>query len=143
MVASVDILEATYPAVAKRLHNEWVNDPAIPVVTSFFGKGLKSCAITTLGRGGRDLTAGAIGKALGLREFQGLKSCAITTLGRGGRDLTAGAIGKALGLREFQKVQMVASVFFSVAGDDSERKPTSDNVKVDKKPTFNPFKCDD
>ncbi|KAH7850659.1 hypothetical protein Vadar_001098 [Vaccinium darrowii] len=115
---NADILEATYPAVAKRLHNEWVNDPAIPVVTSFFGKGLKSCAITTLGRGGRDLTAGAIGKALGLREFQVNAYSEYTAV----------------------KLQMVASVFFSVAGDDSERKPTSDNVKADKKPTFNPFK---
>ncbi|KAH7852892.1 hypothetical protein Vadar_030609 [Vaccinium darrowii] len=67
---NADILEETYLAVAKRLHSEWVNDPAIPVVTGFLGKGLKSCAITTLGRGGSDLTATAIGKALGLREIQ-------------------------------------------------------------------------
>lgn len=33
-------------------------------------KGCKSCAITTLGRGGSDLTATTIGKALGLREIQ-------------------------------------------------------------------------
>ncbi|XP_011623421.1 aspartokinase 2, chloroplastic isoform X2 [Amborella trichopoda] len=67
---NADILEATYPAVAKRLHGDWVNDPAIPVVTGFLGKGWKSCAITTLGRGGSDLTATTIGKALGLREIQ-------------------------------------------------------------------------
>lgn len=35
---NADILEATYPAVAKRLHNDWVNDPAIPIVTGFLGK---------------------------------------------------------------------------------------------------------
>ncbi|TVU27333.1 hypothetical protein EJB05_29936 [Eragrostis curvula] len=67
---NADILEATYPAVAKRLHGDWINDPAIPIVTGFLGKGWKSGAITTLGRGGSDLTATTIGKALGLREIQ-------------------------------------------------------------------------
>ncbi|KAG1363507.1 putative aspartokinase 2, chloroplastic [Cocos nucifera] len=67
---NADILEATYPAIAKRLHGDWINDPAIPIVTGFLGKGWKSCAVTTLGRGGSDLTATTIGKALGLREVQ-------------------------------------------------------------------------
>ncbi|KAM3280172.1 hypothetical protein ACQJBY_047134 [Aegilops geniculata] len=67
---NADILEATYPAVAKRLHGDWIDDPAIPIVTGFLGKGWKSCAVTTLGRGGSDLTATTIGKALGLREIQ-------------------------------------------------------------------------
>ncbi|XP_017971705.1 PREDICTED: aspartokinase 1, chloroplastic isoform X2 [Theobroma cacao] len=67
---NADILEATYPAVAKRLYSDWVNDPAIPIVTGFLGKGWKSGAITTLGRGGSDLTATTIGKALGLQEIQ-------------------------------------------------------------------------
>ncbi|RLM86603.1 aspartokinase 2, chloroplastic-like [Panicum miliaceum] len=67
---NADILEATYPAVAKRLHGDWSNDPAIPIVTGFLGKGWRSGAITTLGRGGSDLTATTIGKALGLREIQ-------------------------------------------------------------------------
>ncbi|XP_008790700.2 aspartokinase 2, chloroplastic-like [Phoenix dactylifera] len=67
---NADILEATYPAVAKRLHGDWIDDPAIPIVTGFLGKGWKSCAVTTLGRGGSDLTATIIGKALGLREVQ-------------------------------------------------------------------------
>ncbi|CAN6314457.1 unnamed protein product [Urochloa humidicola] len=67
---NADILEVTYPAVAKRLHGDWMDDPAIPVVTGFLGKGCKSCAVTTLGRGGSDLTATTIGKALGLREIQ-------------------------------------------------------------------------
>lgn len=35
-----------------------------------FLQGWRSCAITTLGRGGSDLTATTIGKALGLREIQ-------------------------------------------------------------------------
>ncbi|XP_010656844.1 aspartokinase 1, chloroplastic isoform X2 [Vitis vinifera] len=67
---NADILEATYPAVAKRLYNDWINDPAIPIVTGFLGKGWKSGAVTTLGRGGSDLTATAIGRALGLQEIQ-------------------------------------------------------------------------
>ncbi|CAL9775172.1 unnamed protein product [Musa acuminata subsp. burmannicoides] len=68
---NADILEATYPAVAKRLHGDWTNDPAIPIITGFLGKvGWKSGAVTTLGRGGSDLTATTIGKALGLREIQ-------------------------------------------------------------------------
>ncbi|KAG8061785.1 hypothetical protein GUJ93_ZPchr0003g18391 [Zizania palustris] len=67
---NADILEATYPSVAKRLQGDWIDDPAIPIVTGFLGKGWKSCAITTLGRGGSDLTATTIGKALGLREIQ-------------------------------------------------------------------------
>ncbi|GLT81605.1 hypothetical protein SLE2022_000460 [Rubroshorea leprosula] len=67
---NADILEATYPAVAKRLNDDWFSDPAIPVVTGFLGKGWRSSAITTLGRGGSDLTATTIGKALGLPEIQ-------------------------------------------------------------------------
>uniref|UniRef100_A0A0D9V9T7 Aspartokinase n=1 Tax=Leersia perrieri TaxID=77586 RepID=A0A0D9V9T7_9ORYZ len=67
---NADILEATYPAVAKRIHGDWIRDPAIPIVTGFLGKGWKSGAVTTLGRGGSDLTATTIGKALGLREIQ-------------------------------------------------------------------------
>ncbi|KAF5479253.1 hypothetical protein F2P56_000089 [Juglans regia] len=67
---NADILEATYPAVAKRLLGDWVCDPAIPIVTGFLGKGWRSCAVTTMGRGGSDLTATTIGKALGLREIQ-------------------------------------------------------------------------
>ncbi|CAA7025759.1 unnamed protein product [Microthlaspi erraticum] len=65
-----DILEATYPAVAKRLYDDWVDDPAVPIVTGFLGKGWKTGAVTTLGRGGSDLTATTIGKALGLQEIQ-------------------------------------------------------------------------
>ncbi|PSS18248.1 Aspartokinase [Actinidia chinensis var. chinensis] len=67
---NADILEATYPAVAKKLQGDWTCDPAIPIVTGFLGKGWRSCAVTTLGRGGSDLTATTIGKALGLREIQ-------------------------------------------------------------------------
>ncbi|KAI3457775.1 hypothetical protein Pfo_014438 [Paulownia fortunei] len=67
---NADILEATYLAVTKRLLEDWISDPAIPIVTGFLGKGWKSGAVTTLGRGGSDLTATTIGKALGLRIIQ-------------------------------------------------------------------------
>ncbi|TVU12187.1 hypothetical protein EJB05_45820, partial [Eragrostis curvula] len=66
----VDILEPTYPAMAKRLQGDWIDDCAIPIVTGSLGKGWKSFCVTTLGRGGSDLTATAIGKALGVREIQ-------------------------------------------------------------------------
>lgn len=67
---NADILEASFPAIAKRLHDDWCSDHAIPIVTGFLGKGWKSSAVTTLGRGGSDLTATTIGKALSLREIQ-------------------------------------------------------------------------
>lgn len=67
---NADILEATYPAVAIKLHGDWTINKAIPVVTGFLGKGCKSGDITSLGRGGSDLTATVIGKALGLCEIQ-------------------------------------------------------------------------
>lgn len=44
---NADILDATYPAVAKRLHGDWITDPAIPVVTGFLGK-VASCCICIL-----------------------------------------------------------------------------------------------
>lgn len=43
---------------------------ALPVVTGFLGKGRQTGAITTLGRGGSDLTCTLIGAALGLQEVQ-------------------------------------------------------------------------
>ncbi|CAH8258876.1 unnamed protein product [Arabidopsis lyrata] len=67
---NADILEATYPAVSKKLLGDWSKENAVPIVTGFLGKGWRSCAVTTLGRGGSDLTATTIGKALGLREIQ-------------------------------------------------------------------------
>ncbi|KAK6160471.1 hypothetical protein DH2020_003852 [Rehmannia glutinosa] len=67
---NAEILEATYPAIAIKLYGDWTQDHAIPIVTGFLGKGCKSGEITTLGRGGSDLTATTIGKALGLQEIQ-------------------------------------------------------------------------
>eukprot|EP00884_Botryococcus_braunii_P010481 jgi/Botrbrau1/19434/Bobra.0338s0057.1 len=44
--------------------------PFIPVVTGFLGRGRTTGAITTLGRGGSDLTATVLGAALGVPEVQ-------------------------------------------------------------------------
>lgn len=67
---NADILEETYPIIAKRLREDWSSNRAIPIITGFLGKSCKSSAVTTLGRGGSDLTATTIGKALGLKEIQ-------------------------------------------------------------------------
>ena len=90
---NADILEATYPAVAKRLHGDWIQDPAIPVVTGFLGKVFHR---QTISSSMRQLVY------CNCHHLQGWKSGAVTTLGRGGSDLTATTIGKALGLREIQ-----------------------------------------
>ncbi|KAK9276327.1 hypothetical protein L1049_005859 [Liquidambar formosana] len=37
---NADILEATYPAVAKRLHGDWISEPAIPISHRIPWKGL-------------------------------------------------------------------------------------------------------
>ena len=42
----------------------------VQIVTGFLGKGVHTGAITTLGRGGSDLTATVIGAAMELREVQ-------------------------------------------------------------------------
>ncbi|CAI5998542.1 unnamed protein product [Closterium sp. NIES-65] len=81
---NADVLDETYPAVADSLlsayhaHRESAAGSAdesssrafIPVVTGFLGRGKKTGATTTLGRGGSDLTATIIGRALGLQEVQ-------------------------------------------------------------------------
>ena len=41
----------------------------MPIVTGFLGKAKESGAITTLGRGGSNLTASIIGAALNLKEI--------------------------------------------------------------------------
>ncbi|GJP35856.1 hypothetical protein CLOM_g20403 [Closterium sp. NIES-68] len=85
---NADVLDETYPAVAHTLLSAYdaqheaaaassddgssADDSSkfIPVVTGFLGRGKKTGATTTLGRGGSDLTATIIGRALGLREVQ-------------------------------------------------------------------------
>ncbi|XP_024360187.1 aspartokinase 2, chloroplastic isoform X2 [Physcomitrium patens] len=71
---NAEILEVTYPTVRERLLKDLKADAdrgtPICVVTGFLGKGVETGCVTTLGRGGSDLTATALGKALGLREIQ-------------------------------------------------------------------------
>ena len=68
--ADVDY-EATYPAIRESLAPLVSGErKEITVVTGFLGRGKCTGAITTLGRGGSDLTCTLIGAALGLREVQ-------------------------------------------------------------------------
>ena len=61
-----DILPSTYTSVAALLCPP--PRPEIAVVTGFLGRATTSGAITTLGRGGSDLTATVLGRALRCRE---------------------------------------------------------------------------
>lgn len=47
----------------------------VPVVTGFLARGRETRAVTTLGRGGSDLTATVIGAALGHAEVQVSAAC--------------------------------------------------------------------
>ncbi|KAL2631270.1 hypothetical protein R1flu_015956 [Riccia fluitans] len=68
--SNADILDVSYEQVGQVLLEDYAKDPAIPIVTGFLGKGIKTGRITTLGRGGSDLTATALGRACSLREIQ-------------------------------------------------------------------------
>ncbi|KAK9824483.1 hypothetical protein WJX72_010708 [[Myrmecia] bisecta] len=64
------IYDQTLPKVNQALRRG-PNDPkTIPIVTGFLGRGQQTHAITTLGRGGSDLSATVIGAALGVKEVQ-------------------------------------------------------------------------
>eukprot|EP00879_Flechtneria_rotunda_P013541 GHRR01014139.1.p1 GENE.GHRR01014139.1~~GHRR01014139.1.p1 ORF type:complete len:466 (+),score=123.41 GHRR01014139.1:70-1467(+) len=64
------IYEQTLPAVRAALRQQPGGPRQVQVVTGFLGKAMLSSAITTLGRGGSDLTATLIGAALELKEVQ-------------------------------------------------------------------------
>lgn len=64
------IYEKSLPAIAASLTRGPGEEPYIPIVTGFLGRGEKTGAITTLGRGGSDLTCTLLGAALGLEEVQ-------------------------------------------------------------------------
>jgi len=53
----------------------------LPCVPGFLGRGQGTGAITTLGRGGSDLTATVLGVALGLKEVQVWKVCRLSCRG--------------------------------------------------------------
>eukprot|EP00793_Prasinoderma_coloniale_P001930 PRCOL_00002438-RA len=66
-----DIMPETYERVHESLNAFAKERPgAVAVVTGFLAHGKETGAITTLGRGGSDLTATVIGAALGVREVQ-------------------------------------------------------------------------
>lgn len=67
--ADVDY-EMTLPQVAESLKLKPGSKRALPIVTGFLGKSRGTGAITTLGRGGSDLTCTLIGASLGLPEVQ-------------------------------------------------------------------------
>ena len=67
--AEVDY-KATLPAVQAALTRRPGQPAELPVVTGFLGRGSQTGAITTLGRGGSDLTCTLIGASLGLAEVQ-------------------------------------------------------------------------
>jgi aspartate kinase len=63
--------ELTLPAVRAALMLPAALGPRpLPIVTGFLGRGLQTGAITTLGRGGSDLSCTLIGAALALPEVQ-------------------------------------------------------------------------
>jgi aspartate kinase len=67
-----DILPASYDVAGAVLRDApgAPSAPEVAIVTGFLARGEKSGAITTLGRGGSDLTATVLGRALGVNEVQ-------------------------------------------------------------------------
>ncbi|MDQ7821600.1 MAG: aspartate kinase [Candidatus Eremiobacteraeota bacterium] len=63
------VLDESYEAIALSLSPLAAHYEYIPVITGFIGKD-RMGAITTLGRGGSDLTASAVGKAVAAEEVQ-------------------------------------------------------------------------
>eukprot|EP00897_Mesotaenium_endlicherianum_P000639 jgi/Mesen1/10576/ME000085S09908 len=131
---NADILDSTYPDVASRLSEDYRADPAIAVVTGFIGKGQKTGAITTLGRGGSDLTATAIGKALSLREIQvwkdvdGVLTC----------DPGIHAAAHAVPALTFDEASELAFFGAQVLHPQSMRPARDGNVPVRVKNSYNP-----
>lgn len=64
------VLQESYENLRKSLTLPEGSQAQISVVTGFLGKGENTGAITTLGRGGSDLTATVIGAALDMEEVQ-------------------------------------------------------------------------
>lgn len=65
---NADIVESTYESI-RAFFDKFVGDHTLPVVTGFIAKDAQG-HITTLGRGGSDLTATTLGAALGVTEVQ-------------------------------------------------------------------------
>jgi aspartate kinase len=70
MITDSNHREAKILPEASRLLRSSINRlPGVPVITGFLGR-TKGGQITTLGRGGSDITASAIGAALGVKEIE-------------------------------------------------------------------------
>jgi len=67
---NAEVLEETYENVRRALGEGSGRERLLPVVTGFIAKTRDSGCITTLGRGGSDLTASVLGAALGVDEVQ-------------------------------------------------------------------------
>lgn len=70
----VTTLQVIYPESLPKIKKALTLNPSqageVQIVTGFLGRGLTTGAVTTLGRGGSDLTATVIGAALQLKEVQ-------------------------------------------------------------------------
>lgn len=64
------IYEATLPKIKAALTRQPGRPKEVAVVTGFLARGVNTGAITTLGRGGSDLSATVLGAALELKEVQ-------------------------------------------------------------------------
>lgn len=64
------VYQETLPRVKAALTRKPGQPKELPIVTGFLGRGVHTGAITTLGRGGSDLTATVLGAALELKEVQ-------------------------------------------------------------------------
>lgn len=64
-----EVVTSCYSAVRDSLHDAVSRENVLPVVTGFIAKDSEG-NITTLGRGGSDLTACALGAGLGVKEVQ-------------------------------------------------------------------------
>ncbi|KAK3241827.1 hypothetical protein CYMTET_48441 [Cymbomonas tetramitiformis] len=65
-----EVLPEFYPAIGEALAVPEGAAKSVPVVTGFLGRGMQTGAITTLGRGGSDLSATIIGASLKVPEVQ-------------------------------------------------------------------------
>ncbi|GAX83624.1 hypothetical protein CEUSTIGMA_g11048.t1 [Chlamydomonas eustigma] len=69
--SNADVLyEESFPRIKAALTRQPGSPKEVPIVTGFLGRGISTGAITTLGRGGSDLSATVLGAALGLDEVQ-------------------------------------------------------------------------
>jgi len=64
------VYEESLPRIRESLTRKAGDPHDVPIVTGFLGRGINTGAVTTLGRGGSDLTATVLGAAMELAEVQ-------------------------------------------------------------------------